>query len=153
MLRRLAGCAGMIGAGAACGGTEEEPCQSPECSTGSLDVALVDEAGASVKARAQLDTGDAPGALRFDCALDPSDPELGVRCEGGSLSARVQLYPTSVLELRFARADHSWTDRQTVPLAFTIQQAGEPGCSCPSVSAEASVVVPEGARLPEGGGS
>jgi hypothetical protein len=150
MLRRLACCVGMIGAGAACGGTEEEPCRLPECLSTWVQVALVDEAGESVSARGQLRSNESQAPRRFDCSEDQSTPDLGARCVDGSLS--LYSYPGATLEVRFAFADNSFGDWQTLETEVTVRQVGEPGCSSPCLSAMSRAVVPEGARLSPGGG-
>jgi hypothetical protein len=146
----------MIGAGAACGGTEEEPCLPPECLSSSVQVALVDEAGESVSARGQLSGNDSQAPRRFDCSEDRSTPDLGARCVDGSLSLSLhysQLSPDAMLQVRFAFADNTWRDWQTLAIQLSGQVVGEPDCSSTCLRATASVVVPEGALLSEGGGS
>jgi hypothetical protein len=115
-----------------------------------VQVALVDEAGESVSARGQLRGNESQAPRRFDCSEDQSSPDLGARCVDGSLSLSLhysQLYPDAMLQVRFAFADNSWGDWQTLETEVTVRQVGEPGCSSLCLSATSRALVPEGARL------
>lgn len=130
----------------------DRSCTGAECGSPGTFVLLRDDAGAPVLARGErrVSRGADIGVPQpFDCR---STPDAGQpTCSEGSLPLfEFNLSPSLVYELRFTRADGSFTPWQAVPLELeqvTDPDFNGPGCACSWYKAEpASVIVPADAR-------
>lgn len=137
----------------ACPDDDTRTCTAADCSSPETSLLVADESGAPVAARGEhrlSQDGEVGPAQAFDCG---PNPDAGVaRCVGGTSSVGVRFAPGAVFEVRFLRADGSWSDWQQVPLSLsehTDPDFNGPGCPCTwYVAAPLSVTVPADARLP-----
>jgi hypothetical protein len=147
MMWKLLACC-LLGCSLAC--SDEHSCADVACLGTPASIVLVDEGGAPVAARGEVQDLQGPSTLPFDCTL--SSPNSS--CHNNLVVLGGGTRSSYRLQIRFEQGDGSFTPWQRVDVEVTGHTDPDfdgPGCSCTWYDATAAnATVPATARLPVG---